>query len=422
MKIPANYLKIIIPWGLIGCIAILLIYIVFFAQKATKPSNLTERTWRVEALRVTNGAYAPQVVLYGKVESPQTSTLESTIKADVNVVNVKEGQFVKQGELLIQLDDREAAINLTQQKAEVTDLESQIKSEYNRYNFDKQSYDHEKALVKLQKREMERFAYLVKQQAGSESALDQAEQKLRELNLKVSGRELMLEDHKHRLTMLKAKLAKAKATLDQAKLDMQRTKIFAPFNGRVMRVNVSVGDRMQPGEPLVEIFDINDIEIRAPIPTTYLTEVKRALLSKTVLAAYTLVDDKKVSLQLRRIAGMVEKGQGGVDGLFDILDDRKYYLSIGRIVEVYLELPKEKDIIAIPPQSIYDSNRVYKIINNRLQAVNVKQIGQLTNGDNSQYILIKTKQLKPGDIILATSLPNARSGLKVDISQTTSLK
>ncbi len=63
-----------------------------------------------------------------------------------------------------------------------------------------------------------------------------------------------------------ASVAAANAQLGRAKLDLDRTRLLAPFPGRVLNARVDLGQLVQPGQTLAQIYDIEFVEIRLPIP------------------------------------------------------------------------------------------------------------------------------------------------------------
>lgn len=66
----------------------------------------------------------------------------------------------------------------------------------------------------------------------------------------------------------------ARAALDMAKLDLSYTEIRAPLAGIVTRKSVHVGNRIQPGEPLLAIVPVNRLYVTANYKETQLTNVR----------------------------------------------------------------------------------------------------------------------------------------------------
>jgi RND family efflux transporter MFP subunit len=61
-------------------------------------------------------------------------------------------------------------------------------------------------------------------------------------------------------------LAAARASLEQARVDRGRTQVKAPVAGRVRTASAEVGQVVQPGQALAEIFDLAAVEVRLAIP------------------------------------------------------------------------------------------------------------------------------------------------------------
>ncbi len=70
------------------------------------------------------------------------------------------------------------------------------------------------------------------------------------------------------------KAAEARAQLDQARLDLSYTKIFAPADGVVGRKNVEIGMRVQSGQELLAVVELSDIWITANFKETQLRQVR----------------------------------------------------------------------------------------------------------------------------------------------------
>jgi RND family efflux transporter MFP subunit len=71
-----------------------------------------------------------------------------------------------------------------------------------------------------------------------------------------------------------AALAAAVATLEKSRLDLERTRLRAPFAARVRSAAVEVGQVVQPGQRLVTLFDAAEVEVRLPVPVADLAFVQ----------------------------------------------------------------------------------------------------------------------------------------------------
>ena len=117
---------------------------------------------------------------------------------------------------------------------------------------------------------------------------------------------------------------------------------------------------------------------------------------------------------LVQLASEVDRGKSGVDALFTVTDsDGK--LELGRAVEIAISMPELDNVIALPLQSVYDNKRVFLIEDGRLRSVEVSPIGQRINSQGELEVLVRQDPLSSGVAILATNLPKASTGLKVEV-------
>ena len=175
------------------------------------------------------------------------------------------------------LDDREAELLRAQRAAEVADIDAQIDHERQRNENDVKALEHEEMLLALSRREVKRAEKLAKRKVGSEAQIDQMRQAEERQAMAVDQRRFSINEHASRRAQLEARLARAESLLRRAELDLERTRIKAPFDGRVSRVSVSPGDRVRGGDEIVTVYNTSEIEIRAQIPTRQVALVRDAL-------------------------------------------------------------------------------------------------------------------------------------------------
>ena len=97
-------------------------YLYLEQTKTVKPPvESTEKAWQVGGMPVKIEALSPQLNLYGRAETPQYATLTAALTADVVTVSVLEGILVAAGDVLIQLDDRDSKLLISQRDAELAE-------------------------------------------------------------------------------------------------------------------------------------------------------------------------------------------------------------------------------------------------------------------------------------------------------------
>jgi len=197
-------------------------------------------------------------------------------------------------------------------------------------------------------------------------------------------------------------------------LELERTKVTAPYAGRISSVLIAAGKRVRVGDALVDLYDTGALVVRALLPERYLPVVRRARDAGVELLANGTLEGRTVTARLLRLAG--EVGSGGVEGLF-ALDEGTDFLQQGRFVRLDLTLPPQEGLIVLPHEAIYGTDRVYRVDEeSRLRPVVVERVGELRDGSGGSQVLVRaTDSVHPGDRVVVTQLPNAVDGLLVRV-------
>jgi len=404
-------LKVILP-----VLILALGFGVFRLLVATKPEQASprveERIWRVDVKPVELLRAAPQLELYGRVETPDLLRATASASAWVTEVLVQDGDFVAAGAVLLRLDERDFEPRIDQVKAEIADLEAQIASEKNRFETDRLALAQEQRLLELAQDAVARQQRLKTQQVGAEQALDDAKRTEAQQQLTVTSREMSIADHPSRLRGLEARLASAKARLAEINLEFERATLRAPYEGIITNVEVTAGDQVTKGETLVRLYATESLQVRARIPAPYQDELIEAVKQGLPLSATAPIGAESLALRFDRLAG--EADPSGVDALFELEGDPSL-VRLGQLLSVYLERPIREAVVEVPFRAVYGGDRLYLVKEGRMQGVNVESLGTRISAEGEERLLVRSDQLAAGDALVTTHMPNAIEGLRVAI-------
>lgn len=384
-----------------------------FSRPAPQPLEAQEKVWTVEVLAAAPRSVSPTLTLYAQVDSPRAATLTAAVDADVIDVPALEGRSADAGDLLIRLDDRDATLTQAQREADVAELRAELSMERRTYENDLRALEHEKRLLDLARRDVKRAERLATRDLGSAAGLDEARQQEARQALALDNRRTAIAEHDSRKARLEARLDRAQALVAMARLDVERTRIRAPFSGRIASVAVSPGDRVRRGSDLLSLFDSDSLELRAQIPTRYLGSLRQSLDAGRDVLARASVDGQPVSARLDRLGARVERGRGGADGLFTVDASTRARLELGRTVEMRVALAPVDKVVSIPAEALYGTNRLYLLEDGRMRGLRVERLGEVRDDDGATYLLVRSDALTEGATIIATQLPNAVEGLRV---------
>ncbi|MCX7673771.1 MAG: HlyD family efflux transporter periplasmic adaptor subunit [Thiobacillaceae bacterium] len=384
------------------------------ALKATRPkpaaAAVQEQVWRIEAQTVQPATLSPVLRLYARVESPELMRAAAPGTGRVAAVHVREGQLVRKGELLLALDARDFVPRVEQARAQVEEIEAARESERLRHAADLEQIEQERRLLELAVAELARHERLRQEGFYSEAAVDQARQALARQRMSLRSRELSIADHAARLRQLDARLEQARANLQQAELAATRSRVIAPFDGVVAQVQVAEGDQVGAGQVLLTLYPLRDLELRAKLPAPQQAEVEQALRQGGRLQAQALMPQQRLPLRLVRLAGAADAR--GVDAFFrpEVVSTD---LRLGALVSIELLRPPVQGAFALPATALHGGRFVYKVVAGRIQAVPVHLVGELPG--ERPMLIVQAEGLQRGDTVMLTHLPQAVSGLRVEV-------
>ena len=409
MKLPISK-KILLPVVLLGG-AIAGAWLLHATKPKTPPLQVEQQAWVIEAQPVKLETVAPSLPLYGRVETPRTAKLASALSAEVREVPVHEGNAVRHGQLLIRLDDRDSRLSLKSREADVQEAQASVDSARRTHDSDVTALGHEETLLSLNEKALQRAKDVAAKGLAAQSIVDDAQQAVERQALAVATRRLAVQNFPAQLAQLQARLAKAVADRDAAALNVKRTRITAPFAGRIAKVMVAPGDRVNLGSELLELYDTHALELRAQIPAPSVAALRRVVSTGGEVRGEGRTEGQTVQVVLERLAGQVEQGSGGIDALFKVTAGRDS-LALGQFVDLSVELTPLPGVAVLPATALYGMNRIYLLRDGRMAGLEVTVVGERRR-DGHSLVLVRSPHLHDGDQVIVTHLPNAIDGLRV---------
>lgn len=157
----------------------------------------------------------------------------------------------------------------------------------------------------------------------------------------------LLALRKPQLASAEADLASAKANLAEAQLNLRRTKITAPFSGRVRSVNANVGQFVSPGQALGQVFSTDIAEIRLPLSDADLAklqlpfafEAKGDDAPDVIFSANVAGQERSWKGKVRRVDAAIDSSTRQIAAIAEVEDpygtgaDDGFPLAFGLFVE-----------------------------------------------------------------------------------------
>ena len=257
-------LLIVVP---IVC-GVILVGVMKNTKKPPKKVAGRERVRTVRVLPLEKMRVRPRVTGYGYVIPDRT--WEAIAEVGGKVVHMaphlKKGNFFKKGDLLFRLDPEAYGLAETRGRAELLNLEAQLKElEQTRKNTSRVLETERRSLAILAQ-EVKRKKDLFAKGVISASTLEQEERRFLSQQTVVNNLENTLRLIPSRKKALLARKTSGLSTVKTRQLDIAKTEFVAPFDGRISRVDIELGQFAPAGSLLIMAQSIERCEIPVPLP------------------------------------------------------------------------------------------------------------------------------------------------------------
>jgi RND family efflux transporter MFP subunit len=304
------------------------------------------RVWLGE---VRSGAIEAQWSFLGDVSALRQASLAAGASGEVREVRVRVGDHVKRGDLLVEVDPSLAAARVRAAEA---------------------SKQAGAAQLERARRDSERLS-----EAGPDIAaaaeIEQASQE------------------KKRVTAERERLRAAEA---EARAQLGRHRVRAPFDGVIAARNVDPGDWVDPGDEVVELVDDTGVEVLASVPP----DVARYL---------SVGDEATLELEGQRVRATIQGIVPALDiesrtmRLRLVPDERTSWLLPGAAVDVVLTIERSEEGALVVPRDalVYGiaNTQVVKSVEGKAELVPVKVLAR-----SRDEVLVKADSLAVGDAVV----------------------
>lgn len=317
----------------------------------------------------------------------RTSQLGFEAGGVVSVVSVQEGDIVKQGDLLITLDN---AASLAEQAALKAELASA-----------RASSTAQSAQLELAKSSLQRYQDLVDKGHGSVQRLDELT-----IQSRVDAAQVTVQDTRRQGSL---------ARLDLATVRLKRLQIRAPFDGIVQTRQVDEGSIVAPGQTAMTLVEQGPLELKVGIPSDMVAYLRRESTYQFQVAG------RRVHGKLKAILPVADQVTGTITAIFHIEDDTLY---AGTVAELVLDAEVEAAGFWVSLSALSESQRglwsVFVIKATQAgQVVETRLVEIIHRGDDAVYV---RGTLRDGEQIVTGGTARIVPGQLVSISAQTPLR
>jgi HlyD family secretion protein len=349
----------------------------------------------VRSEEVTREVIASVISTNGKIEPVRNFEAHAPAPATVKKILVKEGDRVKPGQLLLQLDDADAraqaAKALAQLRAAEADLHA-AKSGGSNEEVLTTHADLQKAQAEREdaQRNLEAVQKLQQNGAAAPAEVDAARSRLTKAEADVHLLESRLNGRfsSPEIAKVEANASQARAAYEAAQDLLKNLNIRAPFAGTVYQLPVRSSSYVNGGELLVQVANLEEMQVRAFVDEP---EIGRLAVGQKVEIRWDAIPGRVWEGTLSRVPVSVTMvGTRTVGETTTRIDnfDRKLLPNVN--VTVNIITARHDDALTVSREAVHDikgKHYVYKIVGQKLQAQEVQTgISSLTRVEITQGV------------------------------------
>jgi multidrug efflux pump subunit AcrA (membrane-fusion protein) len=228
----------------------------------------------------------------GTVRSKTTSVVSSRIMGSIMAIHVREGDRVRAGQSLIEIDGREATSQLQKAKAGMREAESTLDEIERNLQAAGSGKTAAEASLALAASTYNRYKQLLERRSVSPQEFDEVQAKYRVADAEVERATRILSSLAARKDQVLAKIDQAKADVTNAQLYASYTRVTSPMNGIVTAKQAEVGAMAAPGTPLLTLEDELRYRLEASVEES---QIRSIHLSDKVQVQIDALGDEEVS-------------------------------------------------------------------------------------------------------------------------------
>jgi RND family efflux transporter MFP subunit len=364
-------------WRMKAAIAALLAAIIgailWMAMPSSTPATAPAATDTppIELAAVDVATVAPQSLsrslpLSGSISPIVTATLKSKVGGEVELVPLREGQDVREGEVLARIDTRNLQAQYDRQVAAVERAKADL---------DLATLNRDKNRVLLEKHYISQNTY-----EATESAY--------------AG------------MVANLKLAEADARL--AKISLEDAVVRAPFAGTIAKRHVQPGEKVSMDSNIVTLVDLRQMVLEAAVPAADIPAVRIGQPARFRVGGFGA---REFTGEVQRINPVTADGSRAIT-LYIAVANPERTLKGGMFAQGALTLEQSEPVLAVPQRAVHEeagAAYVYTLRDDKIVRTAVK-VGAASPGST----LVEVREgLAAGDRVIITEITAAQVGQRV---------
>jgi HlyD family secretion protein len=372
---------------------------------ADKRSKLNVETEKLTISEVTKGDFDEFIIVQGVVQPLKTIQLDAIVGGYVTQKLVEGGTMVKNGDIILRLENQQLKLNFLQSETEASRLVNDLQNTRQRLKVEKfnlqktlSNLDFEMAQAKdnFNRNEKLRSSNIISDMEFQKSKRDY-DKIVNQRQIEIESQKYQQEDAQIQIKQLEGTLARTQKNVDLWRQTLENLVVRAPVAGLLSSIDVEIGSNISQGQNLGQIDDMNGFKLRTEIDEHYISRIFVGLKSSFEF------NGGKYEMEIAKVYPEVKNGRFAVDMSF--VSKAPDGIRRGQSSPVRLELGQAQKAILLPVGGFFSDtggNWVYVVEKNGQRAV--KRNISLSRKNPKYYEVIDG--LTPGEKVITSSYSN----------------
>lgn len=279
----------------------------------------------------------------GEAVTNRMVTIKSEVSGVIKNLYAEEGQHVKQGDLLVELDDRQFRLELERAQADRLSKLSELLLEKQFSGTESAIEESGLDAIKKAKQDFETAQELHQKGMISDVEYDEAYKKY-ELILIESG------EKKDEVRSAMKGLTQAEIQVKTAQMNLEKAKIKAPFSGIITDIQVSPQEHLTSGRDLFVLVNISRIQVHAKVLESEIGKMKEG---RKVSLRFSAYPDKVFQGEVKSISPVVNPQDKTCKVIIDVPNPEEE-IKPGMHADVEIAAEIHEDKLLIPQDAVLD--------------------------------------------------------------------
>ncbi len=309
------------------------------AQEQEQSSGDTALPVKVQ--NVQRGNLPMRLRISASADVWEKTVIKSEVSGNINQINVRVGQWVKDSQQLIKIDDTEKRLDVERARASKLQTLSNFLIKEGLIDYDQPQ------LSEQQQNELRTLKEKYQQTLKEYELGKIGEQELEKIQDSYDKARIYAGIMREEVLKATENLTDATVTLKQRELDLKRTEIRSPFEGQVSELLVSKGEKVSAGQELLRIVNLNTVYLKGFALESEIRHLKPGVKARIRFESYP---DRYFEGELDTISPEVDASNKTIT-LYVKLDNREHLIMPGMHAEVDIEYKVFENVIKIPHQA-----------------------------------------------------------------------